>query len=103
VSATDKKGVDVVFSTRMHGDGKKVRAVLDHKDGRFSIAVANHDGTAAEIEHTFTMAELDEWATKAFAGDPAARQKKGLGPILAGATLLMMVGIGMIKIEKAAA
>jgi hypothetical protein len=96
-----KKGVNIIFSTPISGDGKRIRGVLDHEDGRWSIATANPDGSGAVIEHTYTLGQVQDWAIKAFAGDPEVRQTKGLGAILAASALTMMVGIGMIQmVEK---
>jgi hypothetical protein len=102
-SAEGKTEGNVVISIPVHGDkAGRHRAVVEHGDGRWTIALATPGEKDAKAEHTFTLDEARAWTEQAFAGNPEARKTPGLALIISAGFLLMLVATGAIKVEAAA-
>lgn len=103
---TRLQNVRVSYSVPLARNARDHRAIVEHGDGRFSIAVV--DGQAydkgrvvqVEPEATFTMESLGQLALAGLSGDPAISKNKNAGKTLAAGVLLFMAAMKLVETRQ---
>ena len=97
--------VSGLFSVPEEGSTIFHRAIVEHGDGRFSMArirpdlITKHGVTTIDAECTFTFDGVSELARRVLAGDPTVKEVPHAGKQLAAALLITLTGMGLTKVE----